>query len=173
MGRGIRAAYADWRDGLLRHARADAAARLCRRLMPARCSLGNAYPGLTPGATLCRRLGRLDSGVLCDPFCLLSVVALATRVCLRAPTGHCRARIVVAARLLMRGGEKGEDDVNRAGVVLAVVVMLTSFAVTQQPTPGEKSGPQVSDADREGITRAALDYAESYYEGDGAKMERA
>lgn len=33
--------------------------------------------------------------------------------------------------------------------------------------------PAVSDADKEGITRAALDYAEGWYEGDPAKMERA
>jgi hypothetical protein len=32
---------------------------------------------------------------------------------------------------------------------------------------------QAADADREGIKRAALDYAEGYYEGDAARMERA
>jgi hypothetical protein len=35
------------------------------------------------------------------------------------------------------------------------------------------AAPVPSDADREGIRRAALDYAEGYYEGDAAKMERA
>lgn len=30
-----------------------------------------------------------------------------------------------------------------------------------------------TDADREGVKRAALDYAESYYEGNGEKMEAA
>lgn len=32
---------------------------------------------------------------------------------------------------------------------------------------------KLTDAERAAITRPALDYAESYYEGDGAKMERA
>jgi hypothetical protein len=32
---------------------------------------------------------------------------------------------------------------------------------------------KLTDAERAAIVRPALDYAESYYEGDGAKMERA
>lgn len=51
---------------------------------------------------------------------------------------------------------------------LWTLMMLAVVCLAQQP-----AAPQVSDADREGITRAALDYAESWYEGDAAKMERA
>lgn len=45
------------------------------------------------------------------------------------------------------------------GLVLLVILSVSGFAQT--------------DADREAVKRAALDYAESYYEGDGDKMERA
>ena len=53
---------------------------------------------------------------------------------------------------------------------LWTLMMLAAVCMAQQ---AQAAAPQVSEADREGITRAALDYAESYYEGDGAKMERA
>jgi hypothetical protein len=46
--------------------------------------------------------------------------------------------------------------------------MLAPLAVAATLAAGA-----VSDADLAGIRRAALDYAESWYEGDPAKMERA
>jgi hypothetical protein len=57
----------------------------------------------------------------------------------------------------------------KSALSVMVFLVLVGVCAAQQPA----TTPQVSDADREGITRAALDYAESYYEGDGAKMERA
>lgn len=47
-----------------------------------------------------------------------------------------------------------------------LLVMLITFAATMVAY-------SQSDADREGVKRAALDYAESYYEGNGEKMEAA
>jgi hypothetical protein len=62
-----------------------------------------------------------------------------------------------------------EEEEMKIIIGLWTLMMLAAVCMAQQPS----AAPQVSDADREGITRAALDYAESYYEGDGAKMERA
>lgn len=47
-----------------------------------------------------------------------------------------------------------------------LLVMLITFAATMVAY-------SQTDADREGVKRAALDYAESYYEGNGEKMEAA
>ncbi|MBL8182958.1 MAG: nuclear transport factor 2 family protein [Blastocatellia bacterium] len=47
-----------------------------------------------------------------------------------------------------------------------LLVMLITLAVSM-------TGYSQTDADREGVKRAALDYAESFYEGNGEKMEAA
>lgn len=47
-----------------------------------------------------------------------------------------------------------------------LLVMLITLAVSM-------TAYSQTDADREGVKRAALDYAESFYEGNGEKMEAA
>lgn len=54
---------------------------------------------------------------------------------------------------------------------LLFVLALASAAWAGEAAP--VSAPAVSEADRTGIHQAALDYAEGWYEGDAARMERA
>jgi hypothetical protein len=49
---------------------------------------------------------------------------------------------------------------------LSCVIILAAVVVAPQ-------GGSATDADREGIKRAALDYAEGWYEGNAERMERA
>ena len=59
-----------------------------------------------------------------------------------------------------------------AVALLATAVLLTAAPSTPAPsTPAATTAP--SDADRAAITQAALDYIESWYEGNPERMERA
>lgn len=51
--------------------------------------------------------------------------------------------------------------------ILPIVILVTMFTVTAFAQSG------LSQSDAEGIKRAALDYAEGWYEGNTEKMERA
>lgn len=54
--------------------------------------------------------------------------------------------------------------------MLRVLTALTAFAVLGRPAPPCAAQ---SPTDSAAIRQAALDYIEGYYEGDGARMERA
>lgn len=63
-------------------------------------------------------------------------------------------------------------------LVLGVVVLLALSPLNASRGAHAEPGPrtlaaQADDADREAIAAAAIDYAMGYYEGDGARMERA
>lgn len=51
-----------------------------------------------------------------------------------------------------------------------LMLSLILAAITATPVPGQG---KVTAADSADIRRAALDYIEGYYDGDGARMERA
>ncbi len=58
----------------------------------------------------------------------------------------------------------------KATILLASILFATATPALAQCAGGVT---KLIEADRAAIMRPALDYAESYYEGDGAKMERA
>jgi len=57
--------------------------------------------------------------------------------------------------------------------MLRHVVALTAFAVVCRPSPSFAAQAPPSASDSAAIRQTALDYIEGYYEGDGARMERA
>jgi len=58
----------------------------------------------------------------------------------------------------------------RAWILLGALLLVPSAALAQSTTA---SGAPISEADREAITRTALDYVEGWYEGNAERMERA
>ena len=63
-----------------------------------------------------------------------------------------------------------EPTVKRLTAVLGLLLLAVAAPVWGQCGAGMQ---KLGEAERAAIIRPALDYAESYYEGDGAKMERA